>query len=343
MRLLSSTSDNKRCCGPVVVTVLTLLGFCLTVFSVDINNRIGAQAFSIDQMTPSAAASRLAVSSNRMKTFRRPTQLSLSFLSSSTTVRGHPPTTQQPHLCRSDALFSHHHRRFSSHLVQLPMASVFVESESEISNTTEHGPLHKTSENDPSIVQEEEKLAEYAARHSTLSQDEAETTPITSQPIPGGNWNPEAPLEWCKNFGRRSPEYEAYLETIAKLGPGDEGYFDVSDVTVPSATIVRTKEEARCVVDKLMNSDPSIFHACDTEVMDIDLKEVGPVGNGYVTCVSVYSGPDFDYGLGQGLGTTLWIENIDDAFGVLQEFKEWFESERFLKVFHNYGFDRQVL
>lgn len=92
----------------------------------------------------------------------------------------------------------------------------------------------------------------------------------------------------------------------------------------------------------LMGADPGIFHACDTEVMDIALKEVGPVGNGYVTCVSVYSGPDFDYGFGTK-GTTLWIDNLDDAYGVLQEFKEWFEDDRFLKVWHNYGFDRHVM
>jgi hypothetical protein len=166
---------------------------------------------------------------------------------------------------------------------------------------------------------------------------------LTSRPVPGGNWDPHAPLDWCKDFGRRSPDYEERLKLLTKLGPGDEGYFDVSDMTVPNVTIVRTKEQARIVMDKLMNADRSIFHACDTEVMDIDLKEVGPVGNGYVTCVSVYSGPDFDYGLGEPPGSTLWIDNLDDAHGVLQEFKEWFENEEFLKVWHNYGFDRHVM
>jgi DNA polymerase-1 len=39
----------------------------------------------------------------------------------------------------------------------------------------------------------------------------------------------------------------------------------------------------------------------------------------------------------------LWIDNIDDAHGIVQEFKEWFEDERFLKVWHNYGFDRHVM
>jgi hypothetical protein len=221
------------------------------------------------------------------------------------------------------------------------MAGVVVEEQA--SNTTEPSPLDQKIEDETILATEEKALADYATSQPLSDSEDSSVEEITSQPVPGGNWNPDAPLDWCKDFGRRSPEYEEYLKTITKLGPGDEGYFDVSDMLVPNVTIVRSKEQARVVVDKLMNADPSIFHACDTEVMDIDLKEVGPVGNGYVTCVSVYSGPDFDYGLGQGPGTTLWIDNIDDAHGVLQEFKEWFEDERFLKVWHNYGFDRHVM
>ena len=164
----------------------------------------------------------------------------------------------------------------------------------------------------------------------------------------GGNWKPEASLEWAKDFGRRCPEYEEKCmaeDSFTKLKPGDEGYFDVSeiDASIDNATIVRTKEQAKIVMEKLMNADPSIFHACDTEVMDIQLKEVGPVGNGYVTCLSVYSGPDFDYGLGAPKGSTLWIDNLDDAHGILQEFKPWMEDERFKKIWHNYGFDRHVM
>jgi len=112
---------------------------------------------------------------------------------------------------------------------------------------------------------------------------------------------------------------------------------------VDNVSIVRTKEEARTVMEVLMNADPTLLHACDTEVMSIDLRNVGPVGNGYVTCASVYSGPDFDYGLGDGPGTVLWIDNLDEAVGILQEFKPWFEDDRFLKVWHNYGFDRHVM
>ena len=159
--------------------------------------------------------------------------------------------------------------------------------------------------------------------------------------VPKGNWNPQDPLGWARDFGRRSVAYEARLQSLIKLGPGDEGYFPVDDIRVPGVTIVRTVDQAEKVMEKLMNADPSIYHACDTEVMDLDLSSQGPVGNGYVTCVSIYSGPDFDYG--EGPGTALWIDNLDDACGILQIFRPWFEDERFLKVWHNYGFDRHVL
>jgi DNA polymerase-1 len=39
----------------------------------------------------------------------------------------------------------------------------------------------------------------------------------------------------------------------------------------------------------------------------------------------------------------VWVENIDQADGVLQYFKGWFEDSRYKKVWHNYGFDRHVL
>ena len=166
---------------------------------------------------------------------------------------------------------------------------------------------------------------------------------LKSRPVPGGNWNPEAPLDWCKDFGSRSAETWKRLQPLIKLQPGDDGYvkYDPNE-TVEGVTLVRTKEKALQVLDKLMAAPRhTTFHACDTEVMALDLKKQGPVGNGYVTCLSVYSGPDFDYG--EGPGKRLWIDNLDDACGIVNLFQPWLESEDHYKVWHNYGFDRHVL
>jgi hypothetical protein len=164
---------------------------------------------------------------------------------------------------------------------------------------------------------------------------------IQSRPVPGGKWNVKDPLRWADDYGRRSDEQTAAFAKLAHLKPDDEGYIPAEDSKDPAVTIVRTVEHAERVVKRLMAAAPGIFHACDTEVMGIDLKAVGPVGNGYVTCVSMYAGPDFDYG--DGPGTCLWVDNLDDAYGVLQVFKEWFEDERHWKVWHNYGFDRHMM
>eukprot|EP00924_Labyrinthula_sp_SR-Ha-C_P009027 snap_masked-scaffold_2-processed-gene-10.27-mRNA-1 protein AED:0.04 eAED:0.04 QI:0/0/0/1/1/1/2/0/777 len=79
---------------------------------------------------------------------------------------------------------------------------------------------------------------------------------------------------------------------------------------------------------------------CDTEVSGIDLTREGPVGNGKVTCVSVYGGPNFDFGNGKN---TLWIDTLDGETGVLEKFSEFFGSKKQTKVWHNYSFDRHSL
>lgn len=217
-------------------------------------------------------------------------------------------------------------------------------TDSEPVEETSHSPVEDDGSETASTVQKEsDSLMEY---HDTDDINTVDLTEIEIQPKPGGNWNTDSPLEWCKTFGSRSATDKARLEALTRLKPGDEGYFDVSDIKPQNVTLVRTKEQARLVLEALMKAkieDPERIHACDTEVMDIDLKEVGPVGHGYVTCLSVYSGEDFDYGLGDGPGTMLWVDNLDDAKGILYEFQEWLEDPSVLKVWHNYGFDRHVI
>jgi len=97
---------------------------------------------------------------------------------------------------------------------------------------------------------------------------------------------------------------------------------------------------AEAVLARLEAADPAIYHAVDTEVDDIDLSREGPVGNGRVTCFTVYSGPDFSYD-GEAAGKALFVDCVDAA--VLDVFAPWFADESRRKVWHNYGFDRHVV
>lgn len=141
-----------------------------------------------------------------------------------------------------------------------------------------------------------------------------------------------------------------------------QSYTNLSDKIV----VVRDSETAKKVL-QVLYSNPDTIWACDTEVSDIDFKIHGPIGNGYVTCVSIFGGPDisFDF-LGNGdsnvfniasanastsantsdhayRGKVIWIDNLDGAAGTLDLFKDWFEDSKFKKVWHNYSFDRHVM
>lgn len=126
--------------------------------------------------------------------------------------------------------------------------------------------------------------------------------------------------------------------TPSSASPFPKDNFNPRIPTRTEVTIVRTREHARSVVNILM-ANPEAIWACDTEVADINVKEQSPVGNGKVICVSIYGGDHIDF----GTGSTLWIDNYGDAFGVLDEFKAWFENDKYKKVWHNYGFDRHVM
>lgn len=58
-----------------------------------------------------------------------------------------------------------------------------------------------------------------------------------------------------------------------------------------------------------------------------------------MTCLSLYSGPDVDF----GNGPYVWVDNLDCAEGTLEYFREFLESKQAKKVWHNYSFDRHVL
>ena len=112
------------------------------------------------------------------------------------------------------------------------------------------------------------------------------------------------------------------------------------DPTDPPAgvTIVRGNEAAQRLVQQLMALPADALVACDTEVMQFDTR-LGPIGNGRVTCLSLYAGPEHDF----GGGPLVWVDDLDGAWGTVAAMREWLEDATRLKVWHHYAFDRHVL
>eukprot|EP00929_Paragymnodinium_shiwhaense_P118356 TRINITY_DN90289_c0_g1_i1.p1 TRINITY_DN90289_c0_g1~~TRINITY_DN90289_c0_g1_i1.p1 ORF type:complete len:1117 (-),score=248.73 TRINITY_DN90289_c0_g1_i1:158-3481(-) len=105
-------------------------------------------------------------------------------------------------------------------------------------------------------------------------------------------------------------------------------------------TIVRTPEDAARVLEILQSVPADRAHAVDTETDDW-APGVSPYLCGRIISWSIYCGPDIDF----GNGPRLWIDNIDDdgqETGLLNLFKEYLESDKQRKVFHNYSFDRAM-
>lgn len=50
---------------------------------------------------------------------------------------------------------------------------------------------------------------------------------------------------------------------------------------------------------------------------------------------SIYCGPQHNF----GSGSRIWIDNLDEASGTLQYFKDYLEDSSIKKVFHNFSFD----
>jgi DNA polymerase-1 len=67
--------------------------------------------------------------------------------------------------------------------------------------------------------------------------------------------------------------------------------------SIPSVSIVRTKEHAQNVV-KILKKLKNRYHAWDTETLEIDPKIQSPVSHGKILCMSCFVGPDIDFGNG---------------------------------------------
>eukprot|EP00457_Paulinella_chromatophora_P002195 gb/GEZN01002199.1/.p1 GENE.gb/GEZN01002199.1/~~gb/GEZN01002199.1/.p1 ORF type:complete len:806 (+),score=177.31 gb/GEZN01002199.1/:46-2418(+) len=112
----------------------------------------------------------------------------------------------------------------------------------------------------------------------------------------------------------------------------------------PDVFLVRDKSTAQQALKVLYSVGiRNRFHACDTEVMNIEVKKESPVGHGFVTALAIYCGPDVDF---SGLGkkqSRLFVDNLGGAKGTLDLFKSYLEDPKIQKAFHNYSFDRHVL
>jgi len=115
-----------------------------------------------------------------------------------------------------------------------------------------------------------------------------------------------------------------------------------------------------CVVDNVAAAEAAVrlllahrtpgcqvYHAVDTEaragrvcsacsiaeslrqVADIDVVRQTPLGHGRITCLSVYAGPEIDFGGGT---RRLWVDVLVGGPAVLQVFKAFLEDETVLKA-----------
>ena len=132
----------------------------------------------------------------------------------------------------------------------------------------------------------------------------------------------------------------------------------------PDVFVVNTVAAAQSIAARIASSELSHrLFACDTEVMDIDVKRHSPCCHGKVICFSIYCGPDVDFSLDPGssgssngtsgapLRSMLWVDTYldgdeskaEEVAGIIDAFRPFFESETHKKVWHNYSFDRHVM
>ncbi|GAQ90985.1 DNA polymerase I superfamily [Klebsormidium nitens] len=124
-------------------------------------------------------------------------------------------------------------------------------------------------------------------------------------------------------------EAEAKAAVAAALAARDEAVLLVSDLA-----------EAERVAELALTSHRARVFACDTEVMEIDVKKESPVGHGMMTCFTFYAGPDVDWGAGN---SCVFVDLLGGGQELLAPFKSFFEDPTIKKVWHNYSFDRHIL
>jgi DNA polymerase I len=150
----------------------------------------------------------------------------------------------------------------------------------------------------------------------------------------------------ASRMGGKSSEglYEQYaefenrdLENFKEKMMQNHRHEKSGEYALPGVNIVTTAEECRAIAEVLMQNPREVV-AWDTETIDLDIKQEAPVGKGKILCASFFAGPQFNF----GRGPRVFIDNFGKNAGLINNFKEYFESEAHKKVWHNYGFDRHL-
>ncbi|EGG16650.1 mitochondrial DNA polymerase A [Cavenderia fasciculata] len=179
----------------------------------------------------------------------------------------------------------------------------------------------------------------------------------TKVPLEGLKWNPVNKLQFVEFLDKYNfNNIKGKLDNLGLVYEGEENK-EISQSSSSSSSsssaytidpdYVLTDEEVKdylpndvtCVNTVEHAREIDVYHACDTEVIDIDVKEQSPIGHGKIICFSIYCGPDIDFGTGSRIWVDILGSNGDE---ILQIFKEYFEDESIFKVWHNYAFDRHV-
>lgn len=114
-----------------------------------------------------------------------------------------------------------------------------------------------------------------------------------------------------------------------------------STVKIDGVTMVHDEASAKRALEELdrLRDRP---HAWDTETVDVAVggrTRQSPVNHGQVVCATCYCGDDADF----GNGPRLFIDNAGPASGTLSHFKGYMEAPDYLKICHNYSFERHML
>ncbi|CAI9088447.1 OLC1v1022775C3 [Oldenlandia corymbosa var. corymbosa] len=128
--------------------------------------------------------------------------------------------------------------------------------------------------------------------------------------------------------------------SVVNEGNGSNLYERLCSIS-ENVLVVDSVPAAKAVVSLLTHEYRDRIHACDTEVSKIDVKQETPVDHGEITCFSIYSGPEADFGNGK---SCLWVDVLDGGGNdILAEFAPFFENRSIKKVWHNYSFDNHVI